>query len=718
MAYTPPALTDPVVLSPGYTPPALTDPVVFGATLVVVEGALAVTIPPPTLPTPTFAARQRPNLGADSLYAELLYRPATPDFAATGTKVQRAALVVTAPPPSLPVFFRARERPNPIAIAITIPPPSLPVSWSAQVETIQPVAVAVAIPPPSLSVSWSASITLDIALPDADGTGLRVESQPAAKTATGLAMTQQQMQPARRGVGIAEQSAAPIQVGAELLAAHGLRVRQGVGLPHAHGLPISAGAGIDHAEAIRVRQGVELPQAHGLPLDAGARVPHTDTIRTRTRLAMGQQAALPTALRLAIGHHQAQVTAHRLSIRWQQAQWPDPGRWWPRYVVPPLFAPVVLIPGYTPRPLTCPIVLSWNNAAQPPCGGGEAPQPGIVVPVREVYVVLNTFSLVRADTSEPVLALDFDAEINADSWAWTWSANVPGSQLSLVKPTALVEFVELIATLNGIQLRCVVEDLDSSRQFGKSAIKIGGRGRAAWLADPASPTISVMNTESRTAQQLLDAALMDNGVSLGWTLDWRLEDWPVLAGAWSYTGTYIGAATRIAEAGGGYVQADKSAEILHILPYYPIAPWDWAAATPDIVLPEAVCTTENIRRIKKAAYNAVWIVGGDGGRRDHIKRAGSAADRHAPTVVNPLATDVIMTRQLGLRVLADTGRQALVSVKMPVLEETGAILPGNLIQYNEQGQTHIGLSRGLRLHWAFPKVRQTVMIETHELESV
>lgn len=166
------------------------------------------------------------------------------------------------------------------------------------------------------------------------------------------------------------------------------------------------------------------------------------------------------------------------------------------------------------------------------------------------------------------------------------------------------------------------------------------------------------------------------------------------------------------------MQADKSAETLHILPYYPKPPWEWAAATPDIVLPEDVCTTEDTNWRKKATYNAVWIVGGAGGRRDKIKRAGSAADRHAPTVVDPLATDPIMTRQRGLRVLADTGRQALIGIKLPVLEETGVILPGNLIEYSEQGQTHIGLSRSVSLHWEFPKCRQTVRIETHELESV
>ena len=677
MPYSPPPLTNSVVLIGGYTPPPITDPIVLGAPDDSVDVTLSATLPALALPTPTFAAAVE-TIQPVTLSATLpaLSIP-TPSFSA----------IVDSPysPPPLTnsVVLIGGYTPPPITDPIVLGAPDSSGSVDVTLSATLP---ALSIPTPT----FAATVEIDLALPDADGTRLRIESQPAAKTATGLAMAQQQMQPARRGVGIAEQSAAPIQVGAELLAAHGLRVRQGVGLP----------------------------QAQGFPADAGARVPHADTIRTRTRLTMGQQAALPTALRLAIGHHQAQVTANRLSIRWQQAKWPDPGRWWPRYVVPPLTDPVVLIPGYTPRPLRCPIVLSWNNVAQPPCGGGETPQPGIVVPVREVYVVLNTFSLVRADTSEPVLALDFDAAIDADSWTWTWSANVPGSQLSLVKSPALGEFVELIATLNGTPLRCVVENLGRSRQFGKSALKIGGRGRAAWLADPTSPTITAMNTESRTARQLLDAALMDNGVPLGWTVDWQLEDWLVPAAAWSYTGTYIGAATRIAEAGGGYVQADKSAEILHILPYYPIAPWDWAAATPDIVLPEDVCTTEDIEWSDKAAYNAVWIVGGAGGRREHIKRAASAADRHAPTVVDPLATDPIMTRQRGLRVLADTGRQALIGIKLPVLEETGIILPGSLIQYNEQGQTHIGLSRSVALHWGFPKCRQTVRIETHELESV
>ena len=230
--------------------------------------------------------------------------------------------------------------------------------------------------------------------------------------------------------------------------------------------------------------------------------------------------------------------------------------------------------------------------------------------------------------------------------------------------------------------------------------------------------MTVMNAQPRTAQQLLNDALMVNGVSIGWAVTWNVEDWSVPAGLWSHTGAYIDAATKIAESAGGYVQAHDTAQTLIIKPYYPLAPWAWAAATPDIVLPDAVCTTEGIDWKDSPAYNAVWVVGGSGGRRDKIKRAGTAADQHAPTVVDPLATDTVMTRQRGLRVLADTGRQAHIAVNLPVLAETGIIKPGKLIRYTEQGETHLGLSRAVTVRYQFPTASQTVTMETHELESV
>jgi len=45
---------------------------------------------------------------------------------------------------------------------------------------------------------------------------------------------------------------------------------------------------------------------------------------------------------------------------------------------------------------------------------------------------------------------------------------------------------------------------------------------------------------------------------------------------------------------------------LHVLPYYPAAPWHWDQETVVLILPEAVCTTEGIEWQDKPQYNAVW----------------------------------------------------------------------------------------------------------------
>lgn len=719
MSYTAPPINAPVYLEPGYTPPVLSTPVVLGVDETFISGTLFATLGAPELSC-TLTARECPIQSADSAWLNALYRPAPPTLTATADYLHNATLAVTLPPPELPVRLIARERFITGALSVTLPPPALPATLTATADYLHRLVFAASLPAPVLGAALSASGTQDLLLSDDMGPRRALRQQAARATAVGTRITQQAMQPANTAATLRQAESAPIRVGARLLQAAGIPLQTRLTAPHTHGLPVMTSAALAQAEMIRLRHSRRLIEAHSLPVTRGARLSDAETIRTQTRRDLLHQLALPVTLRLTAGQHAAIQTASRLSLRWTHADWPAPGRWWPFYEVPSLSIPVILEAPYTPRPLRCQVVLSWRWITQPYCVGfdPDPESPTVRIPVREVYIVINTFSLVRADTGQPVDALDFSASLDADSWGWSWSATVPASQMSRVRSPELGEFVELLATLNGTALRCVVERLSRSRQFGSSALKISGRGRAAWLAEPNSPIITVMNAETRTAQQLLNDALTVNGVSLGWTVDWQLEDWSVPAGAWSYTGTYIGAAQRLAESGGGYVQADAALQTLHILPYYPTAPWQWATETPDVGLPDAVCTTEDLEWQDRPAYNAVWVVGQDQGRRDLIKRAGTAGDVLAPTVVDPLATDTIMTRQRGLRVIADTGRQVHVSVKLPILAETGIIMPGTLLEYTEQGQTHLGLSRAVSVQWGFPDAWQTIKVETHELESV
>lgn len=583
---------------------------------------------------------------------------------------------------------------DPAAISAALPLPTLDLGCAAHAQFVFSATAAATLPAvPLLALGCAAAAIEDMRLLEASGPSAALPMRSTLPIATPLAMMQQSMLPLRPGAVLRHTSTDPIIVGAELLQQVAIPLRTGVGLPHASTLPLGVGAGLRHQDMIPLRTGVGLPHASTLPLGVGAALRSALQRLAATGLGMRQQSTLPLSLQLRIELRNATLLARGVLMREQNTRWPPPGR----------------------------SVLGGGGSG----GGGTSLPAVIIVPILGSYRVINVFSLVRADTAQPINATVFDATITADDWGWSWSATIPAAQLSRVRSAMLGEYVELLATLNGWSIRCRVERIARSRKFGSSSLQISGRSRAAALADPDSPTITVMNSELRTAQQLINDALTVNGVPLGWTVDWQLEDWPVPAGCWSYTGNYIGAATRVAEAGGGYVQDDASTLTLHILPYYPAAPWDWASLAPDIELPEAVCVTEGIEWADKPDYNAVWVVGGAGGRRDLIERAGSAADFPAPSIVDPLATSAIMTRQQGLRVLADTGRQAPVSVSLPLLEETGVILPGKLLRYVESGGAHLGLSRSLALHWEWSEggerdelpVRQTIGIETHELST-
>ena len=368
-------------------------------------------------------------------------------------------------------------------------------------------------------------------------------------------------------------------------------------------------------------------------------------------------------------------------------------------------------------------VIPWGPYGQRLNPGWGVPSPDgrpptddrgtILIPDLEVYVVINEITMVLAETGEPIPLLRFDAALDAQSWGWSCNASVPESARPLLMRDEDGTPVEVIASVNGEPIRWVVETLRRERKFGTATLSISGRSRAAELAEPASPIITRSNSETRTAQQLLADALTINGASLGWDLDWQITDWIVPEGVWSYSGTYLGAATRIAEAGGGYVQAHDTDRILQILPWYPAAPWEWPDLIPDFDLPEGPVTVEGVEWIERPRYNAVWVSGQAGGRQDRILRAGTTGDRTGPTIVDPLATDPLMTRQRGLRMLSDTGRQARISLRMPILDESGILRPGMILDYTAQGQTQRGIVRGVRISTDRPAAWQSLELEVH-----
>jgi hypothetical protein len=352
-------------------------------------------------------------------------------------------------------------------------------------------------------------------------------------------------------------------------------------------------------------------------------------------------------------------------------------------------------------------------------GGEIDPGPGpiarVIVPLRRVYLVENHITLHRVDTGATIEADAFSMSLDVDSWTWAWSASLPASALALIEPGGDGDPVDIETMVNGVAFRLCAESYSRERSFGKARIRVQGRGRGAILDAPYAPTLNHFSAGALTAQQLAALALTINGVGIGWDVAWGLEDWSVPGGTWNVQGSYIAAVQDIVQAAGGYVQPHRTAATLRVLPRYPATPWTWNALTPDFELPSAVASVESIEWRSLPAYDRIFISGtrSDVGVLGQVTRAGTAGGAIAPMVTHPLITNAIAARQRGLAELSNTGRQALVTLRMPVLADTGIIQPGALVRYVDGPTTRLGLVRSTSVSWDRPVLRQTIGLETH-----
>lgn len=393
------------------------------------------------------------------------------------------------------------------------------------------------------------------------------------------------------------------------------------------------------------------------------------------------------------------------------------------------YVPPVVPPGptlcYTPSPhlvysaawsASSGLLFVCENHPDPvnPDPDPEQPPASVVVPIRSVYIVINDIVLRRVSNNLALPALSLSLSIDADSWTWGFSATLPAAALDDVMPDANAP-VELEAIINGNSYRVIAESVARERAFGRAQIRVSGRGRNAVLAAPYAPVLSFANSSQRTAQQLMADVLTINGVPLGWDIDWTPEDWLVPSGAFVQQGTYMEALNSIASAAGAYIQPHPTAQTLRVLLRYPVAPWAWNTATPDLEVPAAVMTRESIEWIDKPEYNRVFLTGTSQGVLAQVTRTGSAGELVAPLITDPLITESAAARQRGIAVLADTGRQATVRLSLPVLPETGVITPGKLVRYVDGSTTRLGLVRavGVEAAGAGADLRQTVTLETH-----
>lgn len=342
-------------------------------------------------------------------------------------------------------------------------------------------------------------------------------------------------------------------------------------------------------------------------------------------------------------------------------------------------------------------------------------------PSAGVIFVTNSVSLVRSDDGREIKLYSFSVGIDANSYAWSFSATVPLSELSKVN-TIQEQRIGVDFTCNGNLWRFVLDACDDSIQFGESNLTIKGKSRAMLLTSPYSEPRSFKYDTAMSARQIADDELNRNGTPSGFTLDWQLagvNGWNVPANTYSYTGkTPINSLQGIAEAAGGFINADMSADILHVLAHYPIPSWEWAAQTPSINLPMSLITSRSRGRINKPAYNGVTIYGeNDNGIGALIKRTGTSGGYQPPMVTSDLITDYDVARSRGIAILSDTGDMGNIGLSMPLHSDFGVLKPSTLIGVND-GEQWIGMVRGTSITGKLSsnralEIEQSLDIERH-----
>lgn len=347
--------------------------------------------------------------------------------------------------------------------------------------------------------------------------------------------------------------------------------------------------------------------------------------------------------------------------------------------------------------------------------GGVFPlEPFGVVPAQRSYIVINDVSLVRVSDSAAIPAFGLQIDCDTDTGLIGWSATVQGSALDLVEPPGAGEPVEVQAAINGDVFRLLVEQIQRDRAFPTSRLQLSGRGIAARLAAPYAAEVSRDNTAGAlTAAQLAVDALTINATPIGWDIDMGLTDWLVPAGAWAHTGTHFAAVQAIAAAAGGYVRADRVAQTLYLRPRWPVLPWELAAATPDIVLPDAAVARESLRWVERPEYDGVYVSGESQGVLALCRRTGFAGDLLAPMAVDPLITHDDAARQRALAEIGIPGRSALLRLDLQVLPATGVIEIGTILQFTDGATPRIGIVRSVSVRYQHPTLRQSVELECH-----
>lgn len=348
----------------------------------------------------------------------------------------------------------------------------------------------------------------------------------------------------------------------------------------------------------------------------------------------------------------------------------------------------------------------WGVVTPP----GSVDEPLFQIPLLRCYVTVHSIQAELLPSLERVQLSGVSIASNDDGFGWTLSATGPEH---LIDQLALVDGLpaRVRVTIDGIDWVFAVDPPERTRKFAERKVSVVGQSATALLGDPYMPASNWDNAAAPfTAQQLVAQALEFTGVGI----DWGITDWLVPAGAWSFQGTPLAVAQRVAEAVGAVVRSHRTDETLQFAPRYPALPWEWDATPLDVQMPGQLMTSDSLQNRRNPDWEAVYVLGQTHGKKGHVVRTGTAGAVLAPQVIDSLITHADAARQRGSAVLGAAGRGYTQNMTVPLLtggSYPGLILPGYLLQVDEPGLSWRGLVRGITITESTPTVRQQLVVE-------
>lgn len=377
---------------------------------------------------------------------------------------------------------------------------------------------------------------------------------------------------------------------------------------------------------------------------------------------------------------------------WDEAIWPPPG------VSPPPVKPVEPL-----RPDKRTLRLAFGR----PRGDASLEfvwfgQAHIVIPTRRVYLVSNAAQIVRVRDGLDIPATSLSIELDTDSWAWQFTAQIPR-----IAAAEMTDEEEVSIFVNGQQWNCVCDGWQSSQSFARESATLTGRSRTAYLSPTHVLPQAVSEIGAATMAQLAEALL-----PFGWTLDWQAPDWLVPGGFFSLDSqTPIEAIKYLAEAAGGFVLPHQRDRHLVIKPRYPTVPWQLDGALADVAIPRAIITTLGSDFQPGQPANGIYVSGGHQGINARVLRQGTAGERQASAITHPLVCDVVAARAQGVVGLAKTMPKRTQTIQLPLSADTGLILPGALLAVDGWKGYNRGVRVSAELQNKAMTVRQQLTVE-------